>query len=150
MCDDDVCVLKGYLTMKSVSSVLRRDIWVRRYMLLCGTQMLYYGSKREYEENPEKPMKARPIDITGYYMYVSGTNPTDKTPTYAVTLSPTELQATGKDNATEKSVAVGGLVMPIHVLIDCVCICCNVDLCGVVGKKSDSKAGSFALTPRRS
>jgi hypothetical protein len=45
--------------------------WCRVFMVLCYTKsrevlLLYYNSKQDFELTPGKPVKARPLDVTGY------------------------------------------------------------------------------------
>lgn len=61
--------MEGYLTKKSNSSShLFSDPWVRRYYVLHKNDLYYYKSKEDYELDPKKTIKNRPVNISQYIL----------------------------------------------------------------------------------
>lgn len=66
--------MEGYLTQKSSSSShLFGDPWVRRYYVLHKNDLYYYKSKEDYDLDPKKTIKSRPVNISQYILsYAQG------------------------------------------------------------------------------
>lgn len=64
---------KGFFSHMSGSQ------WARVYLVLCYTAskevlLVYYNAKHDYERNPGRPLKQRPIDVTDYVLSVHGSS----------------------------------------------------------------------------
>lgn len=59
--------MEGYLTQKSnSSSLIFSDPWVRRYYVLHKSDLYYYKNKEDYDLDPKKTIKNRPVNISQY------------------------------------------------------------------------------------
>ncbi len=57
--------MEGYLSMKGASGGLFSDPWTRRYFVLHGSDLYYYKSREDFDLDPKKPIKNRPVHING-------------------------------------------------------------------------------------
>ena len=46
--------------------MLSKGEWSRRYFVLRGSDMFYYNSREDFEMDPSRSIKNRPISISGY------------------------------------------------------------------------------------
>ena len=61
--------MEGYLTKKSGSSGhIFSDPWVRCYYVLHNSDLYYYKSKEDYDLDPKKTIKSRPVNISQYFL----------------------------------------------------------------------------------
>mmetsp|Transcript_15107 Transcript_15107/g.22725 ORF Transcript_15107/g.22725 Transcript_15107/m.22725 type:complete len:406 (+) Transcript_15107:142-1359(+) len=59
--------MEGYLSKMGMSkSMLSSTEWSRRYFVLKATDMYYYKNREDFEADPSKSIKNRPISIIGY------------------------------------------------------------------------------------
>jgi hypothetical protein len=61
--------IEGYISLRTVErsgSNSSSSKWKRRYVLLHGTKLYIYKSQKAFEMKPAFPIRARPLDITGY------------------------------------------------------------------------------------
>lgn len=80
--------MEGYISLRSVSAVIpsAASNWKRRYFLLHGTMLYMYKSERAYELKPSAPIRARPLDISGYTVSLVSSEPP-----YQLTLMPIDM-----------------------------------------------------------
>jgi hypothetical protein len=58
--------MEGYLTKKGdTGGLFFSEAWNRRYFVLQDRDLYYYKSREDYQYDPEKSIKNRPIDMTG-------------------------------------------------------------------------------------
>jgi hypothetical protein len=57
--------MEGYLTNKEDAAGIFSDPWTRRYFVLHDQDLYYYKSREDYQYEPKKSMKNRPIDLNG-------------------------------------------------------------------------------------
>lgn len=59
--------MEGYLTKKGDNNgVMFSDVWTRRYFVLQDKNLYYYKTREDFQFDPNKSIKNRPIDLHGY------------------------------------------------------------------------------------
>ena len=58
---------EGYMMVKSGENVLFSG-WERYYFVLSGMGLWYYKDKQTYDNNPDNPIRMRPIELENYYI----------------------------------------------------------------------------------
>lgn len=58
--------MEGYLSKMNKDRLLSRGEWNRRYFVLKGNNMFYYKSREDYERDPTKGLRNRPICLSQY------------------------------------------------------------------------------------
>jgi hypothetical protein len=59
--------MEGYLTKKGdAGGLFFSEPWSRRYFVLQDRDLYYYKSREDYQFDPQKSIKNRPIDMTGW------------------------------------------------------------------------------------
>lgn len=69
-------VFEGYLTKSSIArSGHREDPWERFYFVLNNeSELVYFKSKKSYQEDPKSQLNARPWDLLEFYIEVYNSN----------------------------------------------------------------------------
>jgi hypothetical protein len=57
--------MEGYLTKKEDGGGIFSEPWTRRYFVLQDRDLYYYKTKEDYQYEPKKSIKNRPIDLNG-------------------------------------------------------------------------------------
>lgn len=57
--------MEGYLTVKGDAGGFFSEPWTRRYFVLQDQDLFYYKTREDYQYDPKKPIKNRPINLTG-------------------------------------------------------------------------------------
>lgn len=58
--------MEGYLTKKGDNNgVMFSDVWTRRYFVLQDKNLYYYKTREDFQFDPNKSIKNRPIDLHG-------------------------------------------------------------------------------------
>lgn len=80
--------MQGYLDLKGTKKVLFRTVNVldRKYFVVQGADLYYYHTKEEYELDPSKSVRSRPISLAGYDVMSS----TDESGGFSIILTPDE------------------------------------------------------------
>lgn len=58
--------MEGYLTMKGESTGVLVASWTRRYFVLQDSDLYYYRTREDFQFDPKKPIKNRPISLDVY------------------------------------------------------------------------------------
>lgn len=57
--------MEGYLTTKGDTGGMFSDVWTRRYFVLQDINLYYYKTREDFQFDPKKSIKNRPIDLHG-------------------------------------------------------------------------------------
>lgn len=58
--------MEGYLTRKSMNKrIPGSDPWHRYYFVLTGSELVYYKRREDYELDPSRSIKNRPLNVLG-------------------------------------------------------------------------------------
>lgn len=59
--------MEGYMSKESnTKNILSSDSWNRRFFVLKESELYYYKSREDFESDPSKSIKNRPISVVGY------------------------------------------------------------------------------------